>query len=137
VINRDDFDPFVNRTTFDEAAFCVFFVSAMSQIEPIYGEHSERFASIETGLMLQTLDLQAIEVGIGLCHIGDLAAEKFLSELPHNERPRLILSALGGIPNEQQKTSGDDKLARALARVAELSPEQVRSLLLAKQGQRK
>ena len=137
VINRDDFDPFVNRTTFDEAAFCVFFVSAMAQIEPIYGEHSERFASIETGLMLQTLDLQAIDVGIGLCHIGDLAADKFLVELPQDDRPRLILSVLGGIPNEQQKTSGDDKLARAMARVAELSPEQVRSLLLAKQGQRK
>jgi len=49
----------------------------------------------------------------------------------------LILSALGGLVNDQQKASGDDKLARALARVSELSPEQVRNLLLAKQGQRK
>jgi len=72
VIHRDDFDPFVNRTTFDESAFCLFFVSAMAQIEPLYGEHSEKFASIETGLMLQTLDLQALDLGIGLCHIGDL-----------------------------------------------------------------
>jgi SagB-type dehydrogenase family enzyme len=137
VIHRDDFDPFVNRTTFDESAFCMFFVSAMAQIEPLYGEHSERFASIETGFMLQILDLQALDAEIGLCHIGDLVADKFLAELPQRDRPRLILSALGGIPNVQPKATDEDKFARSLARVAELSPEQVRSLLLAKQGQRK
>ena len=137
VIHRDDFDPFLNRTTFDESAFCLFFVSAMTQIEPLYGEHSEKFASIETGLMLQTLDLHAIDLGIGLCHIGDFEADKFLAELPKDDRPRLILSALGGLVNVQEEARGDDKLARALARVAELSPEQVRNLLLAKQGQRK
>jgi hypothetical protein len=87
--------------------------------------------------MLQILDLQALEAEIGLCHIGDLEAGQFLAKLPQIDRPRLILSALGGIPNDQPKTNDEDKLARALARVAELSPEQVRSLLLAKQGQRK
>lgn len=137
VIRRDDFDPFVNRTTFDESAFCLFFVSAMVQIEPLYGEHSEKFSSIETGLMLQTLDLQALDLGIGLCHIGDFESDKLLAALQKDDRPRLILSVLGGLVNEEEHVRGDDKLSRALARVTELSPEQVRNLLLAKQGQRK
>jgi hypothetical protein len=135
VINRDCFDPLVNQPIYDEAAFCLFFVSAMALIEPMYGVESERFASIEAGLMAQVLDLKAPEVGIGLCHIGAINHSELLAQLPQKDRPQLLLAILGGIPSQSEQPGESDKLARALARIAELSPEQVRALLLAKQGQ--
>jgi len=134
VIAREDFDPIVNQPIFDEAAFCVFFVAAMARIEPMYGEHSDRFVNIEAGLMAQCLDMSAADANIGLCHVGEINATRLLCALPESESPRWLLSLLGGQRASSDTENSQDTVTRMLARVSELSPEQTRALLAAKQG---
>lgn len=134
VVTREDFDPLVNQPIFDESAFCVFFVAAMSRIEPMYGQDSQRFVHIEAGLMAQCLDLGAKAHGIGLCHVGEINATSLLNEIPHHYKPLWLLSLLGGAPAKTDSTESNDTLARLFSRVSELSPEQVSALLSAKQG---
>ena len=134
VIRREDFDPIINQPIFDEAAFCVFFIAAMSRIEPMYGEESDRFVHIEAGLMSQCLDLNALETGIGLCHIGEVNPSGIIALLPQEDKPRWLFSILGGSPSQRKETSNEDSVTRLLAKVNELSPEQIRQLLAAKQG---
>lgn len=134
VIHREHFDPVINQPIFDEAAFCVFFIASMSRIEPMYGEHSERFVQIEAGLMSQILDLNALDAGIGLCHIGEVNASNIIGLLPKENKPQWIFSILGGVPRENNQSSHEDTVTRLLSKVNELSPEQIRQLLAAKKG---
>ena len=134
VVHRDQFDPVINQPIFDEAAFCVFFIASMSRIEPMYGEHSERFVHIEAGLMSQILDLNALDAGIGLCHIGEVNACDILHLLPQENKPQWIFSVLGGVPSENNQSAHEDTVTRLLAKVNELSPDQIRQLLAAKKG---
>ncbi len=134
IVHREHFDPVINQPIFDEAAFCVFFIASMSRIEPMYGEHSARFAHIEAGLMSQILDLNALEAGIGLCHIGEINVCNILNLLPQENKPQWIFSLLGGVPSEMNPSAHEDTVTRLLAKVNELSPEQIRQLLEAKKG---
>ncbi|MGJ8628724.1 MAG: amino acid adenylation domain-containing protein [Sulfitobacter sp.] len=97
-LTADAYDYFVNRPTFDGAAFAVFFVMDRAAIEPVYGERSRDMALIEAGQMAQHLTNQAGEIGLGLCGIGDLDAD-VLNRLfglgPHHA---LVYSMLGGRP---------------------------------------
>ena len=134
IVHREHFDPVINQPIFDEAAFCVFFIASMSRIEPMYGEHSARFAHIEAGLMSQILDLNALEAGIGLCNIGEINVCNILNLLPQENKPQWIFSLLGGVPSEMNPSAHEDTVTRLLAKVNELSPEQIRQLLEAKKG---
>ena len=134
VIKREDFDALINQPIFDEAAFCVCFVGAMSRIEPMYGDDSQRFVNIEAGLMAQCLDLGAKAHGIGLCHVGELDATALINEIPQHFKPVWLLSLLGGAPTKADTAEDSDTIARLMSRISELSPEQVRALLEAKQA---
>jgi len=59
-----------NQPTFRSAAFSVFLVVDLRAIEPLYGERSEHFATVEAGLMTQLMELTAPGLGLGLCQIG-------------------------------------------------------------------
>lgn len=132
VVPREIFDPLVNQPIFDEAAFCLFLVASLDAIQPIYGEHSDRFVAIEAGLVAQTLDLAAGELGLGLCHIGDL---DFAAIRPHFQvgpNHRWLLALLGGALPEKETAPAGNALDRLVSRVSELSPDALRSLLAAK-----
>ena len=98
VLDGDSYDYFVNRPTFDAAAFAVFFIADMSAITPIYGPASRDMVLLETGQMAQHLTNRAGEVGLGLCGIG--ALEKDILGNLFNLGPfhQPIYSMLGGIP---------------------------------------
>jgi hypothetical protein len=84
--------------------------------------------------MSQCLDLNALETGIGLCHIGEVNPSGIIALLPQEDKPRWLFSILGGSPSQRKETSNEDSVTRLLAKVNELSPEQIRQLLAAKQG---
>jgi amino acid adenylation domain-containing protein len=136
VVHRQQFDRVVNQPIFDEAAFCVYFIASLSSIEPIYGEHSERFVNIEAGLMAQCLDLKAPELKIGVCHIGDVQVNEVLALLPEADKPQWLLCLLGGQTIEVDGADSQDAVSRLLNRVSQLTPEQVQDMLAAKRGQR-
>ncbi|MEO6463482.1 MAG: SagB family peptide dehydrogenase, partial [Candidatus Eisenbacteria bacterium] len=60
---------FINRPIAEQAAFSLFLVADLAAIEPLYGEESIRFATLEAGLMSQLLESAAAELGLGLCPI--------------------------------------------------------------------
>ena len=63
-----------NSQIFDEAAFALFLVGDMDAITPHYGERALHLATIEAGLLTQTLELAAPTLGLGLCQIGSADA---------------------------------------------------------------
>ena len=134
VVKREHFDPIINQPIYDQAAFCVYFIASLARIEPIYGEHSQRFVDIEAGLMAQCLDFAALEQDLGLCHIGEVWAEDVLALIPAADKPRWVLSLLGGRPVSPSGDQAQDTVSQLLAKVSELTPEQVRDMLAAKRG---
>jgi thioester reductase-like protein len=95
-VDPDIHEPFINRAIYEGAAFSLFFVGRLAAIAPIYGEHAQRFATLEAGLMSQLLDLEAPVRGLGLCHIGslDFAAIRPLFGL--EDEDVLLHSLVGG-----------------------------------------
>ena len=71
-IDPEIYDFLINRPVFDSAAFSIFLVAQLDAIEPLYGDLSLSFATIEAGLMTQLLEMAASSYGIGLCQIGGL-----------------------------------------------------------------
>ncbi len=86
-IDPDMYDFLINRPVFDSAAFAIFFVAQLQAIEPLYGDHALSFATIETGLMTQLLELCAPAHGIGLCQIGMLETEPLRGPLGIESEP--------------------------------------------------
>ncbi|HEU4321543.1 MAG TPA: MupA/Atu3671 family FMN-dependent luciferase-like monooxygenase [Roseiflexaceae bacterium] len=91
-----------NQPVFDAAAFALFFVGQQQAIAPLYGAESDRFMTVEAGLMAQLLELSAPDSGIGLCQVGTLtfapARQLFALEPSHT----LIHSMLGGAVTPEQ-----------------------------------
>lgn len=139
-IDRHIHDPFVNRSTFDEAAFSVFLVGRMHAIVPVYDEHAERFATLEAGLMAQLLDLWAPEYGIGLCHIGALDSDGVRDAFELDPSDVLLASLVGGASEASAEVAGtasapaEDASARAarlLQQVRSMSPSEATTMLRA------
>jgi amino acid adenylation domain-containing protein len=133
-IDRDLYGPFVNRPIFDEAAFALFLVADMAAIEPLYGERSLHYATIEAGAICQLLETAGAAWDVGLCQIGQLDLEPVRDELQLGPRHALVHSLLGGRvdpgPSEAgvEPAAGRERLAdQAAARRARLL-EQVRGL---------
>lgn len=84
--------------------------------------------------MAQTLDLAAPDLGIGLCHIGDLEFAAIRSHFQLGEDHCWVLSLLGGAQPEKDPAPETAALDRLVSRVADLTPDQVQSLLAAKRG---
>lgn len=95
------YDRLVNRPVFHEAAFAIFLIAQLKAIVPLYGERSRHYATIETGLMTQLLELAACDHGIGLCQIGDLDFSRIRGLFTLDEGHMLFHSMLGGAINLQ------------------------------------
>ena len=102
-----------NLSLFDEAAFCIYLIGQLSLISQMYGDHSLRFATIETGLMTQLLEMTAPASQIGLCQIGSLDFDQIRHLFTLEESHILLHSLVGGAVNEEdRKLSGFVRGAR-------------------------
>jgi SagB-type dehydrogenase family enzyme len=108
-IDPDIYDFLINRPVFDSAAFSVFFVAQLAAIEPLYGDLSLSFATIEAGLMTQLLETAAPSDGIGLCQMGLLDPERLRQPLALEPGHVLIHSLVGGpIADPEELAHGED-----------------------------
>jgi SagB-type dehydrogenase family enzyme len=121
------FDRLINRPMFEEAAFGVFLIGDMEAIEPMYGHHALRFATLEAGLMSQLLEEVAPNVGLGLCQIGYLEFDPIRHFFALRESHVLLNTLLGGGLDESEGI--EDPAERVLRQVQGLSPEEVQALL--------
>jgi amino acid adenylation domain-containing protein len=113
-VDPEIYDFMINRPVFESAAFALFFVAQLQAIEPLYGSHALSFATIETGLMAQLLEMCAPAHGIGLCQIGMLEAEPLRAPLGMEPSHVLLHSFVGGgllaqakAPGQQQEESAN------------------------------
>ncbi len=90
------YDPMINRPIFDEAAFVVFLIADLSAIEPMYGERSTHYATIEAGLISQVLEESAPRSNLGLCQIGELDFDLIKEQFKLSDNHILVHSLLGG-----------------------------------------
>jgi pyochelin synthetase len=103
-IDQTVYDLLVNRPIFSEAAFSIFLIAQSKAILPMYGERGLHYAAIEAGLITQLLELAALEVGIGLCQIGDLNFSVIKDWFALDEGHVMLHSLLGGKIDEQSPT---------------------------------
>jgi SagB-type dehydrogenase family enzyme len=96
-LDADAYDYFVNRPTFEGAAFALFFVAELAAIQPMYGEKSLDFCHIEAGAMAQLLTAAAAELGLGLCGIGSVDPGQVAPLLELGPTHRAIYSMVGGL----------------------------------------
>ncbi|SDQ31259.1 non-ribosomal peptide synthetase [Pseudovibrio sp. Tun.PSC04-5.I4] len=101
-LSEDAYDYFVNRPTFGEAAFTIYFIAERQAIEPLYGEMSEQFWLIEAGAMAQLLTMRAYDVGLGLCGIGSIDDEVLRNLFQLRSTHQLVYSMIGGTPKVDQ-----------------------------------
>jgi SagB-type dehydrogenase family enzyme len=87
----------INRPVFDAAAFSIFLVAQLDAIEPLYGDLSLPFATIEAGLMTQVLEMAAPSHRIGLCQIGGLDPARLRQPLALEPGHVLLHSLAGGL----------------------------------------
>jgi amino acid adenylation domain-containing protein len=90
------FNPQVALPVYRECAFAIFLVTQMKAIQPMYGERSAHFAAIESGLIAQLLETQAVEHALGLCQIGNVRFEPVRGWFDLDEGHQLAHTLLGG-----------------------------------------
>ena len=133
----------MNRPIFDEAAFALFLVADMAAIEPLYGERSFHYATLEAGAICQLLETTAAAWEIGLCQIGQVDFEPVRGLFRLSDRHVLVHSLLGGrvddaAVGDAAESAGEpasvvdqerERRARLLEQVKGLSPGEVQALL--------
>lgn len=112
-IDPEIYDFLINRPVFDAAAFALFFVAQLGAIQPLYGEHSLSFATIEAGLMTQLLEMTAPSYSIGLCQMGGLDETALRKPLGF-ENGHVLLHSLVGGPIEEPGLPQSDRNATAM-----------------------
>jgi pyochelin synthetase len=143
-VERDVHEPFLNRATFDEAAFSLFLIARLRAMEPLYGGRARDFCLLEAGGMAQLLMSVAPACGIGLCPVGQVDEDRIRRLFALDEDHELVHSLLGGAldpvsggPNElatRRSLREEVRGARMLERIKGLSPEDLRALLQAQRG---
>ncbi len=96
-IDPEVHEPFINRGIFEQAAFSIFLIAQLNALEPLYGEHAQRFSMIEAGLIAQLLETEAPRYGIGLCQIGWLNFDRIRAHFLLDEGHQLVHSLVGGL----------------------------------------
>ena len=99
-IDPEIYDFLINRPVFDSAAFSIFLVAQLDAIEPLYGDLSLSFATVEAGLMTQLLEMAASSYGIGLCQIGGLDPVRLRGPLALSSDHVPLHSLAGGLITE-------------------------------------
>jgi amino acid adenylation domain-containing protein len=98
----------MNRGAFSTAAFVVFLVGPMAEVEPMYGRRAADFCLIEAGSMSQLLAETATDGPLGLCQIGLLRDEtpvRALLDLADDDR--VLLGLLGGVSAPEHEVAAD------------------------------
>ncbi|MEU8502460.1 amino acid adenylation domain-containing protein [Streptomyces lavendulae] len=106
----------MNQDAFSSAAFLLFLVGPMGEVEPMYGRRGHDFCLLEAGAMSQLLAESATEGPLGLCQIGLLRDEKPLRTLfALGEDEVLLHSLLGGLglPESDEAVDGGVPSTRA------------------------
>jgi SagB-type dehydrogenase family enzyme len=108
-VDPEIYDFLINRPVFDAAAFALFFVAQLGAIQPLYGDYSRSFATIEAGLMTQLLEMTAPSHSIGLCQMGGLDEALLRKPLAFETGHALLHSLVGGLIEEpESQQSGRD-----------------------------
>ena len=95
-VDADVHEPFINKPIFESSAFSIFFVAKLDAIEPMYGELTDRFCNIETGIISHLLTEKAYEHEIGLCHIGVINTKEINTLLRLDDNYKIIHTMVGG-----------------------------------------
>jgi SagB-type dehydrogenase family enzyme len=67
----------INRPVFEQSAFSIFLIGDLDVIAPVYGDEALRMATLEAGLMTQLLEQAAGGLGLGTCHVGYPADDRY------------------------------------------------------------
>jgi amino acid adenylation domain-containing protein len=95
-VDRMVYGRFVNRPIYDSAAFGVYQIVQLRAIQPLYGDNSIRYATLEAGYMSQLLMMAAPASDIGLCPIGSLDFERIRPAFCLDESHMFVHCLLGG-----------------------------------------
>jgi SagB-type dehydrogenase family enzyme len=132
---RSAFSHQQNAPIFDEASFALLLVAQMQTITPSYAERSLHLATLEAGLMTQTLELAAVACNLGLCQIGSIDTEAARKTFGFSATQKILHVIFGGSPDNSPMRSmppdatEDGRLKRLIRRVAQLPPDTVHALL--------
>jgi amino acid adenylation domain-containing protein len=141
-LSRSAFSPLQNAPIFDDAAFALFLVAEMGAIEPVYADRSLHLATLEAGMMTQTLAMIAPACDLGLCQIGSVETDAIGAAFQLSGSHRVLHALFGGCPDTQQPEARQvaqpeqRRLERLLQQVEALSPDETRALLEAYPGAR-
>lgn len=106
---------YYNKPIYDNASFSLYFIAQMGAIQPIYGEHSKQFVTIEVGSMLQLLMTQQAESEIGLCPVGTVNFDSIKHYFQLDRQHEFIQCILGG-SYLYQKVQRDHTIAQQVTR---------------------
>ncbi|WP_198520501.1 non-ribosomal peptide synthetase [Kitasatospora sp. CB02891] len=85
-----------NREVFDRSRFGIYLVGRRPGIEPMYGEQSLRYLTLEAGSIGQLLMMGQAAAGVGLCPIGALAFDDLAARFGLDEGHVFLQAFLGG-----------------------------------------
>jgi amino acid adenylation domain-containing protein len=103
-VPAEAFDRLVNRPIFNDSAFALFLIADMRAIQPMYGDRSLHYVTIEAGLITQVLEEAAPGFGLGLCQIGefDVGPLAALFRLEDGHKPlHCILGGVAQYPDQE------------------------------------
>ncbi len=105
---------YYNRPIYESAAFTLYFIAQMSAVEPLYGEPSLNFVTIETGSMLQLLLSKQADFSIGLCPLGTINFDAIRGFFELNLSHRLIHCVVGGLIDQPQEKANQLNTIKSL-----------------------
>jgi SagB-type dehydrogenase family enzyme len=94
----------INKNMLRSAAFGIALVYRPAAIWPVYDRASDRYAILEAGFMSQLIEMQAEEMGMGVCQVGAMDSEQFTKAADLPEGDVVVNWIVGGVRLE----SGDD-----------------------------
>jgi len=93
---------YYNRPIYKKAKFSIYFIAQMRAIEPIYGDESMHFVTLEAGSILQLLLRRQSDYGIGLCPIGTINFNEIRDHFKLEHSHHLIATVVGGRVKENK-----------------------------------
>ncbi|MDA0671956.1 MAG: beta-ketoacyl synthase N-terminal-like domain-containing protein, partial [Bacteroidetes bacterium] len=88
---------YYNRTHFENAGFCLYFIGQLAVIAPIYGEDlAHHFMTLEAGYMGQLLMMHQADFQLGLRPIGGIGFDKIRHHFNLTQDHCLVHSFVGG-----------------------------------------
>ncbi len=82
---------------FNDAAFCLFFIAQLEEIEPIYQTASPSLVTLDAGYMGQLLLSRQEDFGLGLSPVGGIDFDRIRNCFKLNKTHKFIHCMLGGV----------------------------------------